>query len=76
MSESNERKFLHDIANPLGTAMFVVDMLIDSMKNRPDADPNELKQTEQVYGLMQRMKKMIEERRAELIKLGHPSSKS
>lgn len=76
MKESEERKFLHDIASPISSGLFIVDMLLESMKSRPDADPDELKQTKQVFDLLEKLKKMIENRREILIQQGVPSSTS
>jgi hypothetical protein len=76
VKESEERKFLHDIASPLGTAMFVVDMMLDGMKARPGAGPQELRQAQQVLDVLGQIKKAIEQRREVLIKQGVPSSKA
>ncbi|MEW6055486.1 MAG: hypothetical protein AB1540_02645 [Bdellovibrionota bacterium] len=76
MIETEERKFLHDIASPVGTAIFVLDMVLDSMKNRPNANPDELAQAQQVFDVLGQIKKKIEERRQILIQQGVPSSKT
>jgi len=76
MKEVEERKFLHDIASPVGTAIFVTDILLDSMKERPDVNAEELTQVKQIADLLENVKKMIEARRAVLIAQGVPSSKA
>ena len=42
MSDTNERKFLHDIASPIGTALFLLDMTVEDMAKRPGVDAGEL----------------------------------
>ena len=76
MKESDERKFLHDIASPVGTALFVVDMVLDSMGSRSDVSAEELTQIKQVYEMLEKIKKTIEQRREVLIAQGVPSSKA
>jgi hypothetical protein len=70
MTETAERKFLHDIASPVGTAIFVLDMVLDSMKSRTDANAAELAQTQQVFEVLNQIKKAIDERREVLIQQG------
>lgn len=76
MKEVEERKFLHDIASPIGTAIFVVDMLLESMQGNSNVNSEELTQVKQIADLMENIKKMIEARRAVLIAQGVPSSKA
>ena len=47
MNDSNERKFLHDIASPLGAAIFLLDMTVEDMVKRTGANPEELNQIKQ-----------------------------
>jgi hypothetical protein len=75
VKENEERKFLHDIASPVGAAIFVLDMVLDSMKSRADANPDELTQTQQVFDLLDKIKNAIEERRKILIQQNVSSSK-
>ena len=49
MSDTNERKFLHDIASPIGTALFLLDMTVEDMAKRPGVDAGELDQVKQAY---------------------------
>ncbi len=65
--ENPERKFLHDIASPVGTALFVLDMLLENMNSRKDASPEELTQAQQISDLLAQIKKAIENRRATII---------
>jgi DnaJ-domain-containing protein 1 len=66
MNENGERKFLHDIASPLGTTLFLLDMMVESFTERTDANPKDLKQITQLYDLAKRMKLMLEDRRKAL----------
>jgi len=75
MKETQERKFLHDIASPVGSAIFILDMVLDNMKSRPNISQDELTQTQQVYDLLEQIKNAIEARRKVLIQQGVPSSK-
>lgn len=76
MIETEERKFLHDIASPVGTAIFVLDMALESMRSGSDTNAEELAQIQQVFDLLDKIKKTIEQRRQTLIMQGVPSSKS
>ena len=76
MKENDERKFLHDIASPLATAIFLLDAVMDSHQERPDASEREITHTKQLIALMDRIKKMIEERRATLIRQTDSGSKA
>ena len=71
---SNERKFLHDMANFLGTAMFLMDALLDSAQSRSGVDSGERLQMGQINEALEKMKKMIEERRELLRKEGVPGA--
>ena len=76
MVDGNERKFLHDIASPLGTAIFLLDMTLEDMAKRPGIDPMELDQVKQAYQSLKQTQTMLEARREVLIKLGVPSTKT
>lgn len=74
MQESDERKFLHDIASPLGTAMFLMDVLLDSLRDRAAVNPDELEQATQVCQALEKARQMLKDRRQALIDRGVPSS--
>jgi hypothetical protein len=78
MSEdgSDERTFLHDLASPLGTAMFLTDSVLDGVQSRPGVDPDELMQLGQIFEALEKMKKMLQDRREILIKRGVPSART
>ncbi len=73
---SDERKFLHDLASPVGAALFLVDIVIDGLQSRPDIDSKELRRTGEVYQSLEKVKLMLHERREILIKRGVPSAKT
>lgn len=72
----DERQFLHDIAGPIGTAMFLLDATLDTTQNRVDADPDEIAQLGQVYQALEKVKKLLQERREVLIKRGIPNARA
>ena len=74
MNEGDERKFLHDIASPLGTAIFVMDSLLDGIQSRAGGNKDDLDQACQVYEALEKIKKMLQDRREILIKRGVPSA--
>ncbi|MEO5971048.1 MAG: hypothetical protein ABIQ95_14060, partial [Bdellovibrionia bacterium] len=65
MIENKERKFLHDISSPVGTAIFVLDIVLDTLKSHTNP-PEELIQIQQLSGIFERIKTLIEERRREI----------
>lgn len=62
---SAERKFLHDIATPIATAIFLADALLDSLGTT--ASPDDLAQLKAVLDSLMGAKKSLEARRAILI---------
>lgn len=70
---SEERKFLHDISTPLATALFVVDSLSDSLKERAEAEgatqtsKMELDQAQRIAAALMKIKLQIEARRHTLV---------
>lgn len=63
MIKSPERKFLHDIASPIGTALFWVDLMLD-----PNNSSGEVrKHLESIRDSLMASKALIEERRKHLI---------
>jgi hypothetical protein len=74
VKESNERKFLHDVASPIGAAMFLMDVLVEGMKARPDVNAEELAQAQRVFELLETVNRMLAHRREDLIQQGVPGS--
>ena len=69
-SGNEEREFLHDVSGPLGTVIFLVDSLLENMQSRADANPTELMQLTDVFRELQKVKQILHDRRAVLIKKG------
>jgi len=63
MNDTDENKFLHDLASPLGTAMLLLDSMLESMESRPTSDRNDLEQLRVICRSMENLKKLLEERR-------------
>ena len=57
------------------TAIFILDMVLDTMKNRTGTAPEELTQIQQTFALLEQIKKTIEERRKVLIQQEAVSTK-
>ena len=65
---SEERSFLHDIASPLGTAMFLVDALLEDLESKPSPDADGLAQVRAIYQALQSIQKLLQARREILIR--------
>ena len=63
---SLERKFLHDVATPIGSALLLADVLMDSMKSESPDHPD-LKQMTDLIAALTAVQHLIEVRRAEVI---------
>lgn len=72
---SDERQFLHDLASPLGTALFVADALLESLQGKTGRSAGDLLQAGEIYQALMQLKKLLEERRQILIKRGVPSAR-
>jgi hypothetical protein len=71
-----ERQFLHDIASPLGTAMFLVDAVLEDLTSKPNPDADEVAQMNAIYQALQSIQKLLQERREILIRNGSNNQKS
>ncbi|MBY0470254.1 hypothetical protein K2X30_03735 [bacterium] len=71
-----ERKFLHDIASPIATSIFLIDMIKDGVKDLGAIDADVPTQVKQLEDLLAKIRMLVEERREVLIKQGVPSSKA
>ncbi len=63
-----ERKFLHDLATPLGTAMLLTDIILEDIQTRADIDPEDVMKLGDIYKALEKIKSLIYERREILIK--------
>ena len=64
---SEERAFLHDIASPLGTALFATDSLMAEIQELPENEQKYLQQLKMIYKSLQKTKTLLDERRQTLI---------
>lgn len=80
MSDSNndgsdERGFLHDLASPLGTAMLLVDSLLEDLQERASIDPDDVMRTVEIHQALERLSNLLKNRREILIARGVPSAR-
>lgn len=75
MQINDERKFLHDISSPVGTALLLIDMIAEGLQEKLPSDANEIQQIAQAAESLDKLKKMIVSRREILIQRGVPSAK-
>ena len=61
---SEQRKFLHDLASPLSTSIFLVDSAMRAAKAAPTPDPALISKLEKMAQVMDKMKTMLQDRRA------------
>ena len=59
---SDERKFLHDVANPLGTAMFVMDSVLDDLKSHVNPDQDAILQLIQIQASLEKIKIILQKK--------------
>lgn len=62
---AEQRQFLHDLSSPLSTAIFIVDMLREDLQALPEAGTL-APSLEQLNSTLEKLRKMIEDRRAAL----------
>ena len=72
----DEREFLHDLATPIGTALFLADCMMDRLQSRLDVDPEEKTELTKIYEALEKITKMLYQRREILIARGVPSARS
>ena len=80
MSDSNndgsdEREFLHDLASPLGTAMLLADSLLEDLQERTSIDPDDVMRMVDIHQALERLSKLLKNRREILIARGVPSAR-
>ena len=74
--DGDEREFLHDLATPIGTALFLVDCMMDRMQSRADVCEDERVELTKIYEALRKITKMLHNRREVLISRGVPSARS
>ena len=67
MGQQEERKFIHDLATPLSAAIFRTDLLLESFQEKISADPEEMVQLCAIFESLEKIRKIINERREILI---------
>lgn len=69
-SPNDERKFLHDLATPLGAAILLTDSMLDDVQNRPGTDPDDLMRLGEIYKALDKINTQLKQRRQILISRG------
>lgn len=67
---NDERDFLHNLATPLATAYMAIDVALEMMRARKDADKEELEQLTSAFEALEKLNSMVIHRREILIKPG------
>lgn len=67
-NESSEREFLHNLASPIGAAVFLTEAILDGMQSRSGVDPDDLLQIRHIYEALEQVKKLLQQRRETFIK--------
>ncbi len=62
-----ERAFLHDLASPLSTLLFLLDIIMADIKKKSGETAPELEKIKQSLELVDRIKKLLEQRRETVI---------
>jgi hypothetical protein len=75
-NENSERKFLHDFATPLATALLLMDLILEDVQNRSSSDPDDLMRLKEIYQALENLNNMLQGRRTILIAQEVPSAKS
>jgi len=66
----DERKFLHEVANPIATALFVADALLEDLKEAGSTPADTLAQLSQVTQALEKTQVLLQNRRKILIERG------
>ncbi len=64
---NDERKFLHDLASPLGTATLLFDMVLTNFQKKPDLTKSENDQLLMLGKALENMRDRLKERRDILV---------
>lgn len=70
MVPNDERQFLHDLATPIGTALFLSDSLRDNLESNNSVDAESLQQIKLIYESLNKVSGLLHARRDALIKRG------
>jgi hypothetical protein len=73
-ADTNERKFIHDIASPIATALFLADSLQESMLQGAAPCASALEHVRLIYNTLDEIRIILALRREELIKQGVSSA--
>lgn len=74
MDCEDERAFLHDLATPISTALFLIDSIMDRLQTNPNT--TDRKQLTEIYEGLETVTKMLDARRNILIELGASESQN
>ena len=67
---AEERKFIHEIASPIGAALLELDGVLLELKAVPESNPQTILYLERVFKALQKTSSLLKERRAVLIERG------
>lgn len=67
---NDERKFLHDVAGPIATALFVADSLLEDLKEAGPVQAELASQLAQVTQALEKTQVLLQNRRKVLLERG------
>ena len=73
---AEERKFIHEIASPLGAALLELDGVLMELKAAPEQNKQTILYLERVFKALQKTSALLTERRGILIQKGQATSKA
>jgi len=73
--EENERQFLHDLATPLTTAFFILDVVLDDLQ-KESPPHSSCPRLAQAYAAVEKIRILLQNRRKVLIEQGVPSART
>lgn len=73
---NEERRFLHDLAGPACTAIFLLDVVLENLQTRSEINSEDLQQLSKVYEALEKVKTLLHGRREVLIGRGVTGAKS
>lgn len=72
IKESEERKFLHDLSNPLAIASGLVDILLSDNEKNPSLTDEQKRRLEKAFHALERIKELLRARRGDLTAQSDP----
>lgn len=75
-NKDDEGNFLHDLANPVSTALILMDVALENIHMHLTCYPDELHQLRSVLSSLDQVKNLIQERKIFLQKRGVPHAES